>query len=146
MNHDDYKPAPYDDRDLLMMMFEMQMSLQRRIRGDAWQPWDGTYPINEEAAAAITKHVGEEMTCITQEAAECRDWTPWKHWSQRLGNKVDVEMWSPEHIKELQVEIVDLWHFLINASAAVGMGPHDVFGLYLEKNRVNFERQDKGGY
>ncbi|MBU1695387.1 MAG: dUTP diphosphatase, partial [Verrucomicrobia bacterium] len=43
-----------------------------------------------------------------------------------------------------RVEVVDLFHFLISAAEVLGLTARDVHNLYLQKNKVNFRRQDAG--
>jgi len=40
--------------------------------------------------------------------------------------------------------VVDLFHFLISLARVLGMSADDVFNAYLNKNEVNFRRQQTG--
>jgi len=42
-------------------------------------------------------------------------------------------------------ELVDLWHFLVQASIELGMTPDDILQEYQRKNKINRDRQ-KNGY
>lgn len=96
---------------------------------------------------ALTNQIDIIATCITQEASELRDWVPWKHWSRRLGNKrEDVSLWTPEHIEELRVEVIDLLHFVLEAAIVLGMGTKELFELWQKKANINVDRQVKGDY
>jgi len=44
----------------------------------------------------------------------------------------------------VQVEIVDLLHFLVSLAQVAGLTAADVHELYMKKNRVNFRRQETG--
>jgi dimeric dUTPase (all-alpha-NTP-PPase superfamily) len=71
---------------------------------------------------------------MTQELAELTDSVPWKWWAK-----------YQEYDKQnARVEVVDLFHFLISLALVLGMSADDVHNLYMQKNKVNFERQDSG--
>jgi dimeric dUTPase (all-alpha-NTP-PPase superfamily) len=40
--------------------------------------------------------------------------------------------------------VVDLFHFLISLAQVLGMSADDVFNAYIQKNEVNFKRQETG--
>ncbi len=42
------------------------------------------------------------------------------------------------------MEVVDLFHFIISLGQVLGMDAADIHNPYMQKNRVNFERQDSG--
>ena len=39
-------------------------------------------------------------------------------------------------------EIIDIWHFVIQASLELGMTPSDILKEYSKKNQVNRNRQE----
>lgn len=57
-----------------------------------------------------------------------------KHWKKN----------QPIDIKKAAEEAVDCMHFLVSMCQAMGMSADDLFYLYLEKNKVNHERQENG--
>lgn len=71
--------------------------------------------------------------CITElnECIECTKWKPWKKS-------------SINNIPELQKEVIDLWHFVINLTLASGLNANDLFNMYIEKNKINIDKQVKG--
>ena len=71
---------------------------------------------------------------MTQEIAELTDSVPWKWWAKY--QKFDQQ--------NARVEVVDLFHFLMSAAMVLGMSAEDVYNAYMEKNKVNFQRQDSG--
>lgn len=71
---------------------------------------------------------------MQQELAELVDSVPWKWWARY--QEMDEQ--------NARVEIVDLFHFLVSAAQALGMSADDVHNAYLEKNRVNHQRQESG--
>jgi hypothetical protein len=96
----------------------------------------------------LTAQIDEVATCIAQEAAELRDWVPWKCWSQQVGGKHvhQANMWRPEHIHEMRVEVVDLVHFVVQAAILLGMDEHMLYDIWAQKARINNARQESGSY
>lgn len=137
------------EEDMLETMFAMQHNLELRTMSDSWFPWwpEEGEVVTEERREYLTHWTDKFVTCLTQECAELRDWTPWKHWSQRLGNKRDdVVPWSPEHIKEVRLELVDLFHFYMALCMIWGLTPKMLFQIYNEKNNINHERISSSTY
>jgi len=85
---------------------------------------------------------------IIMEGSELKDWGPWKHWSSRSGNKqvAREDMYSGDHIELIVEELADLLCFIIELSLLLGYDADALFMVFMEKERVNHERQDKGGY
>ena len=71
---------------------------------------------------------------MTQEIAELTDSVPWKWWAKY--QKFDEQ--------NARVEVVDLFHFLISLAQVLGMSAHDLYNTYLQKHKVNHQRQDSG--
>lgn len=74
-------------------------------------------------------------TAIIQEAAELQATTNWKWWKRRTE-------FDEAGARE---ELIDIWHFVVQASLELGLSPSDVLDEYRRKNRINVERQ-KSGY
>lgn len=74
-------------------------------------------------------------TAIIHEAAELQRTTNWKWW------KKPVEF----DVSEAREELIDIWHFVVQASLELGMTPDDVLAEYKKKNNINQQRQ-KDGY
>ena len=87
-------------------------------------------PSDEEKAKWILNYT----RALQQETAELIDSVPWKWWAK----------YQTYNKQNARVEIVDLFHFLISLAQVAGLTAEDVHRLYLEKNKVNFERQDSG--
>ena len=113
------------EQDMLKHMFDMQAQLNKRIgvNTDA--------PMSDEER---TKWVLNYCRAMSQEMAELTDSVPWKWWAKY--QKFDQQ--------NARVEVVDLFHFLISLAQVLGMSADDVYNFYLEKNKVNFQRQDSG--
>jgi dimeric dUTPase (all-alpha-NTP-PPase superfamily) len=110
--------------DMLRDMFQKQAELNRRIGVDCSNMPEAEQP----------KWILNYCRAMTQEIAELTDSVPWKWWAK-------YQNFDPQNAK---VEIVDLFHFLISAALVLGLSADDVHRIYLEKNRVNFQRQDSG--
>ncbi|MFB3043568.1 MAG: dUTPase [Nitrososphaerales archaeon] len=82
----------------------------------------------------VEKRISSLCVAIIHEAVELQRMTSWKWWKK-------VEEFDIDHAKE---ELVDLWHFIVQASAELGMGPSDILHEYRRKNEVNRERERKG--
>ena len=110
--------------DFLEAMFEMQAALNQRIGVD-------TLHMPEEQQP---QWVLNYCRAMTQETAELVDSVPWKWWAKY--QKYDKQ--------NARVEVVDLFHFLISLAQVLGLSARDVHDLYMQKNKVNFQRQDSG--
>ena len=47
-------------------------------------------------------------------------------------------------MQNIRVEIVDQLHFWLSLAMTAGLDAEKVFSLYLQKNAVNFQRQENG--
>lgn len=73
------------------------------------------------------------LKALLEEGGELSGEIPWKWWSKE---NLDMEA--------IRVEIVDMLHFWISLALASGMDAAEVHRLYLLKNQVNLDRQDRG--
>ncbi len=74
-------------------------------------------------------------TAMIHEAAELQRTTNWKWWKKPI----------PFNEANAKEELVDIWHFLVQASIELGMTPDDILQEYQRKNKINRDRQ-KNGY
>ena len=112
------------EKDMLQEMFRMQAELNKRIGVD-------TSNMSEEDQQ---KWVLNYTRAMTQELAELVDSVPWKWWAK-------YQEFDKQNAK---VEVADLFHFLISLAQVLDMKPEDIYSVYLQKNEVNFKRQDSG--
>ncbi|MFT5122072.1 MAG: dimeric dUTPase (all-alpha-NTP-PPase superfamily) [Candidatus Omnitrophota bacterium] len=112
------------DTDMLQAMFDMQMKLNQRI---------GVDPSSMDQEEQ-TKWVLNYCRATSQELAELTDSVPWKWWAK----------YQEFDLQNARVEVVDLFHFIISLGQVLGMDAADIHNLYMQKNKVNFERQDSG--
>jgi dimeric dUTPase (all-alpha-NTP-PPase superfamily) len=110
--------------DKLEEIFSMQGALNRRI-GVELEGLD---------EAEKTRWVLNYTRAMQQELAELVDSVPWKWWAK----------YQSFDEQNARVEVVDLFHFLVSLSQALGMSADDVYAAYVKKNQVNHERQETG--
>lgn len=70
-------------------------------------------------------------TAITHEAIELQRLTNWKWWKNPT--KFDSE--------EAKAELIDIWHFVLQATIELDMTPDDIVEYYSKKNRINKKRK-----
>jgi dimeric dUTPase (all-alpha-NTP-PPase superfamily) len=73
-------------------------------------------------------------TAIVHEAIELQRLTNWKWWKKPVS-------FDSQAARE---ELIDIWHFVVQASIELGMSPADVLNEYKKKNRLNRDRQTSG--
>ena len=74
-------------------------------------------------------------TAIMHEAVELQRLTNWKWW------KTPTEF----NEKEAREELIDIWHFVIQASLELNLTPEEILEEYQRKNEINRQLQ-KDGY
>jgi dimeric dUTPase (all-alpha-NTP-PPase superfamily) len=110
--------------DKLEAIFSMQAALNKRIGVE----------LEELPETEKTRWVLNYTRAMQQELAELVDSVPWKWWAR-------YQEFDEQNAK---VEVVDLFHFLVSLAQALGMSAEDVYGAYVKKNAVNFQRQESG--
>jgi dimeric dUTPase (all-alpha-NTP-PPase superfamily) len=83
------------------------------------------YPVSMEG------RVSALSTAIIHEAVELQRLTSWKWWKRP----------TPFDRDAAKEELIDIWHFVIQASIELGMSPADILHEYRKKNQINRERQ-----
>ncbi len=74
-------------------------------------------------------------TAIMHEAVELQRTTNWKWWKTPTKFNED----------EAREELIDIWHFVVQASLELNLTPDDILKEYERKNEINRQRQ-KDGY
>ena len=74
-------------------------------------------------------------TAIIHEAVELQRTTNWKWWKTA----------TAFNQKEAKEELIDIWHFVIQASLELNLTPDEILDEYKRKNEINRQRQ-KDGY
>ena len=108
--------------DKLNSIFSMQKGLEDMMNLDRY-PKD-----TEEKVSAL-------CTAIMHEAVELQRTTNWKWWK------------TPTAFDEAEAreELIDIWHFVVQASLELNLTPDDILKEYERKNEINRQRQ-KDGY
>lgn len=73
-------------------------------------------------------------TAIIHEAVELQRTTDWKWWKRPV----------PFDEAAAREELMDIWHFVVQATIELGLTPADVLEEYGRKNAVNRQRQRDG--
>jgi dimeric dUTPase (all-alpha-NTP-PPase superfamily) len=121
-----------NNEDMLKTIFQKQKELHQTIM--TYSPSiDSQYSkflslSNEERISAL-------CTAIIHEAVELQRLTNWKWWKKMLE-------FDENQAKE---ELIDIWHFVVDASIELGMTPQNILDEYVKKNQINKDRQ-KNGY
>jgi len=122
-----------NNEDMLKTIFQKQKELHQTIMTYS-SSIDSQYSkkflslSNEERISAL-------CTAIIHEAVELQRLTNWKWWRKMLE--------FDEH--QAKEELIDIWHFVVDASIELGMTPQNILDEYVKKNQINKDRQ-KNGY
>lgn len=108
-----------DDR--LETIFKLQKGLSEMMNLDR-------YPKDSEG------RISALSTAIMHEAVELQRTTNWKWWKTP----------TPFNEAEAREELIDIWHFVVQASLELNLTPNDIVEEYKRKNEINRERQRTG--
>ena len=107
--------------DRLEAIFKLQEGLSEMMKLDR-------YPKDKEG------RVSALCTAIMHEAVELQRTTNWKWWKTPTAfNEADA-----------REELIDIWHFVVQASLELNLTPDDIVEEYKRKNEINRERQRTG--
>jgi len=123
----------------------VQRNFRKRVGNPDFEQIHGS-PLTETERQIVNKWHKEYSLAIMMEAAELMDWSRWKHWSNQLGNKQPIELFSDQHRLEVRAELADLMCFILNFCAAWGISGQDLLDATMEKASVNVQRQETGRY
>ena len=115
--------------DKLDIIFDLQKALDDDI-------------VNRRGLHGITREewVQKEILAIISELSEILDEVNFKWWK------------NPKEVNDraLKEEMIDVLHFFVSMCSKAGMTSDELFELYKEKNKENFDRQygrsEKKGY
>ena len=108
--------------DRLDEIFAMQKGLSEMMNLDR-------YPKDSEGRVSVLS------TAIMHEAVELQRTTNWKWWKKP----------TPFNADDAKEELIDVWHFVVQASLELNLTPDDIVAEYKKKNEINRNRQ-KNGY
>lgn len=109
------------DEDRLDEIFNLQKGLSTMMKLDR-------YPKDVEG------RISALCTAIMHEAVELQRTTNWKWW------KIPTEF----NESDAREELIDIWHFVVQASLELNLEPDDIVKEYKKKNEINRERQRNG--
>jgi dimeric dUTPase (all-alpha-NTP-PPase superfamily) len=107
--------------DKLDTIFKLQKNLEKMMNLDR-------YPKDTQGKISAL------CTAIIHEAVELQRNTNWKWWKKSI----------PFDEAEAREELIDIWHFVIQASLELNMTPDDILKEYQKKNQINRQRQIDG--
>lgn len=107
--------------DRLQDMFDKQIYFQKKY-------------FNFELPQKIRNEISHQVAGLIGELGEIlHAYKGWKTW------KKDMPKYDNE---KLLLEVVDLWHFVINLTLFLGFNVDELYKMFLIKNQINCERQD----
>jgi len=109
------------NEDRLEAIFKLQKGLSEMMNLDR-------YPKDSEG------RVSALCTAIMHEAVELQRTTNWKWWKTPI----------PFNEADAREELIDIWHFVVQASLELNLTPNDIVEEYKRKNEINRERQRTG--
>jgi dimeric dUTPase (all-alpha-NTP-PPase superfamily) len=107
--------------DKLELIFSLQQGLAEMMNLDR-------YPKDVEG------RISALCTAIIHEAVELQRTTSWKWWKKP----------TPFNIDDAKEELIDIWHFVVQASLELDLTPEDIIAEYKRKNEINRDRQRNG--
>ena len=110
-----------NSQDRLDTIFKLQKGLSKMMKLDR-------YPKDSES------RISALSTAIMHEAVELQRTTNWKWW--KTPTKFDVS--------DAREELIDIWHFVVQASLELNLTPDDIVEEYKKKNKINRDRQRNG--
>jgi dimeric dUTPase (all-alpha-NTP-PPase superfamily) len=120
--------------DMLEIIFQKQKELHQTIM--TYSPSIDSQYSKKFLSLSKEERISALCTAIIHEAVELQRLTNWKWWK-----KEPTELDENESKEEL----IDIWHFVVDASIELGMTPKGILDEYLKKNQINKDRQ-KNGY
>ena len=137
---------------LTSLDFDKVMAMQRNLQ----EQFPQTSFNNNATLADIATMAQRNWHALTDEYTEFMDAIggindgigngAWKYWKADnvIAKQLTLEDLSEGDLKELQMEVVDMFHFFMNFALMAGMSGSDLFNMYISKNEENFERQKRG--
>jgi len=111
-------------------IFELQVNFQKLLNNPI-PNFDGILFVKDINIDLIKN----QILALVDESMEALREIPWKPWKVNLN--IDLEKY--------RMELIDIFHFLINLFIFAGMSPIMIFKMFVKKNEINVQRQ-KDGY
>jgi hypothetical protein len=119
---------------VLQELFDMQAELNERIGYD-------TKSLRAEFdPQAAGRWLNDYIIAASNELEELRDCTFWKHWcaEAQAGKRFTIH-----DLQNARVEVIDIFFFWMSMAQCVGLNAQDVYDLYVQKLKINHDRQDQ---
>ena len=113
-------------------MLDKQRELQERLG------YDIDNMSTEERTAFIKEfsiHLNNEMNELLYELPYFK---PWKDYDKETFEQI------VERFNKGRKEYIDMIHFMLNIALALGLDEDDLYTMYMDKNKENHDRQDRG--
>ncbi|NSL76391.1 MAG: dUTP diphosphatase [Thaumarchaeota archaeon] len=107
--------------DILKKIFQMQQDYTSLLKLDR-------YPVNLDEKISVL------CTAIIHETTELQRLTSWKWWKKPV----------PLNQELAKEELIDIWHFVVQASMELELTPEDILKEYERKNQINRQREATG--
>lgn len=131
--------------DKLDQLFEMQWKLNNTIfqkknirdnQGELLTMETLQKEASQESLGPNTKvneWLGKYLMALNDESRELGEELLWKWWSK---DTLDMQ--------NIRIEIIDQLHFWMSLALTAGLDSQKVFEIYMQKNAINFKRQEEG--
>jgi dimeric dUTPase (all-alpha-NTP-PPase superfamily) len=80
----------------------------------------------------VNKWLRNYLEALNDESRELQEELLWKWWSKDTLN-----------MQNIRVEIIDQLHFWLSLAMTAGLDSNKIYQIYMQKNQVNFQRQEK---
>ncbi len=80
----------------------------------------------------VNKWLRNYLEALNDESRELQEELLWKWWSKDTLN-----------MQNIRVEIIDQLHFWLSLAMTAGLDSNNIYQIYMQKNQVNFQRQEK---
>ena len=118
-----------NSEDMLESLFQKQKELHQTIA--TYSTSNGSQYSKKFLSLSKEERISALCTAIIHEAVELQRLTNWKWWKKAIE-------FNEQQAKE---ELIDLWHFIVDASIELEMTPQDILDEYTKKNQINKDRQ-----
>lgn len=113
----------------LKELFELQIKFQELL-GNTISEYESFIILHDNVEL-----LKNQLLAIFSEIGEALQELPWKPWKKN----------QDFNLYKFRMELIDMFHFLINLFLLSGMNAEDTIKLFKQKNEINLRRQ-KDGY
>lgn len=125
----EYNPKRDNNTNNLEYLFKLQQNFFNILKDNI--PVNKFHVITKENVELIKN----QILALFDEVSEALREVPWKPWKEN----------QDFNVSKFRMELIDVFHFLINLFLLSGMNSQEVINLFKNKNKINVRRQ-KDGY